>query len=129
MERLRFMGVHDAAHANLEGGASQQGHLILAVLQASITTCRVPVSVLSWQSKKIKRVVCSSLAAETCSMSTCQEHLGWMRTMWEQMTRSDFLLENYEQFLQYSCHRLQKPLRCNTQRRSSSSVNRKEIGN
>ena len=98
VEHLRFMGVHDAAHANLEGGASQQGHLILAV-HASITKCRVPVSVLSWQSKKIKRVVRSSLAAETCSMSTCQEHLDWMRTMWEQMTRGEFVLENYEQFL------------------------------
>ena len=30
VEHLRFMGVHDAAHANLEGGASQQGHLILS---------------------------------------------------------------------------------------------------
>ena len=36
VEHLRFMGVHDAAHANLEGGASQQGHLILAGY-ASIT--------------------------------------------------------------------------------------------
>ena len=129
VEHLRFMGVHDAAHANLEGGASQQGHLILAI-HASITKCRVLVSVLSWQSKKIKRVVHSSLVAETCSMSTCQD---WMRTMWEQMTRGEFVLENYEQFLtrasQYSCHRLQKPLRCNTQRRSSSSVNGQEIGN
>ena len=98
VEHLRFMVVHDAAHANLEGGASQQGHLILAV-HASITNCRVLVSVLSWQRKKIKRVVRSSLAAETCSMSTCQEHLDWMRTMWEQMTRSDFVLENFEQFL------------------------------
>ena len=89
------MGVHDAAHANFEGGASQQGHLILAV-HASITNCRVPVSVLSWQSKKIKRVVRSSLAAETCSMSTCQEHLDWIRTMWEQMTCGEFVLENYE---------------------------------
>ena len=60
------MGVHGAAHANLEAGASQQGHLILAV-HASVTNCRVFVSVLSWQSKKIKRVVRSSLAAETCS--------------------------------------------------------------
>ena len=67
VEHLRLMGLHDAA---------QQGHLILAV-HASITNCRVFVSVLSWQSKKIKRVVCSSLAAETCSMSTCQEHLDW----------------------------------------------------
>ena len=98
VEHLRFMGVHDAAHANLEGGAPKRGHLILAA-PASITNCRVPVSVLSWQSKKIKRVVRSSLAAETCSMSTCQEHLDWMRTMWEQMTRGDFVLENYEQFL------------------------------
>ena len=98
VEHLRFMGVHDAAHANLEGGASQQGHLIFAV-HTSITNCRVLVSVLSWQSKKIKRVVRSSLAAETCSMSTCLEHLDWMRAMWEQMTRSDFVLEKYEQFL------------------------------
>ena len=98
VEHLRFMGVHDAARANLAGGASQQGHLILAV-HASITNCRVNVSVLSWQSKKIKRVVRSSLAAETSSMSTCQEHLDLMRTMWEQMTRSEFVLENYEQFL------------------------------
>ena len=63
------MGVHD-----VEGGASQEGHLILAV-HASITNCRVLVYVLSWQSKKIKRVVRSSLAAETCNTSICQELL------------------------------------------------------
>ena len=44
-------------------------------------------------------VVRNSLAAETCSMSTCHEHLDWMRTMWEQMTLGDFVLEKYEQFL------------------------------
>ena len=98
VEHLRIMVVHDAAHANLEAGALQQGHLILAE-HASIKDCRVLVSVLSWQSKKIKRVVRSSLAAEASRMSTCQEHLDWMRTMWEQMTRSEFVLENYEQFL------------------------------
>ena len=32
-------------------------------------------------------------------MSTCQEHLDWMLTMWEQMTRGEFVHENYEQFL------------------------------
>ena len=98
VEHRPFMGVHDAAHANIEGGASYQGHLILPV-HASITICRVPVSVMSWQSKKIKRVVCSSLAAEVSSMSACQEHLDWMRTMWAQMTSSEFVLENCEQFL------------------------------
>ena len=32
-------------------------------------------------------------------MSTCPEHLDWMRTMWAQMTSCEFVLENYEQFL------------------------------
>ena len=47
-------------------------------------------------------------------MSTCQEHLDWVRTVWAQMTSSEFVLENYEQFLkarpQHSYHRLQEPL-------------------
>ena len=122
VEHLRFMSVHDAAHENIEGGASQQGHLILAV-HASITNCRVPVSVLSWQSKKIKRVVRSSQAAEASCMSPCQEHLNWMRTMWAQMTS-----RVPQGSSQHSCHRLQEPSRCNSQRRSSTSVCRQEIG-
>ena len=32
-------------------------------------------------------------------MSTCQDHLDWMRTMRAQMTSCEFVLENYEQFL------------------------------
>ena len=40
VEHLRFMGVHDAAHAKLEGGASQQGQFILAYMQLSrIVVC------------------------------------------------------------------------------------------
>ena len=31
IDHLRFMGVHDAAHATVEGGASQQAQVILAV--------------------------------------------------------------------------------------------------
>ena len=40
--------VHGVAHGNLEGGASQQGHLIFAV-HASITNCRVLVAELAEQ--------------------------------------------------------------------------------
>ena len=98
VQHMRFMGVHDAAHANIEGGGSQQGHIILAV-HANVTKHRVPVSVLSWKSNKIKRVVRSSLAAETSSMATCQEHMDWMRTMWAEMTEGGFVLEDYEQYL------------------------------
>ena len=132
VEHLRFIVIHDAAHANLEAGASQQGHLILAVHATVLQIVAVPVSVLSWQSKTIKRVVRSSLAAEASNMSTCQEHLDLMRTMWEQMTCSEFVLENYEQFMKArpsilvtDCKSL---VRCNSQRRCSSSFDRQEIG-
>ena len=85
---MRFMGVHDAAHANFEGGASQQAHVILAV-HKNLTAQKVPISILSWSRKKIKRVVRSSLAAETSSMATCMKHLEWIRTLWSQMTTAE----------------------------------------
>ena len=47
---------------------------------------------------------------------------SWWICAWELRTDSHGASE-------YSCHRLQKPVRRNTQRRSSSSVNRQEIGN
>ena len=34
----------------------------------------------------MKRVVRSSLAAETNSIETCMRQLNWMRTLWSQMT-------------------------------------------
>ena len=55
-----------------------------------------PVSILSWSSKKIKRVVRSSLAAETSSMGTCMEQLEWMRSLWSHMTTAEFSKNNYE---------------------------------
>ena len=39
VEHLRFLGVHDAAHKNIEGGASQQGHLILATCKYYELSC------------------------------------------------------------------------------------------
>ena len=82
INHLRFMEVHDAAHAtNVEGGASQEAHVILAVHKC-VTEHKVPVSILSWSSKKIKWVVRSSSAAETCSTTSRMEQLDWMRTLW-----------------------------------------------
>ena len=67
------------------------------------------------------------------SSRPCQEHLDWMRTMWG--TDDPWWFCAWELRIvshgasQYSCHRLQKLVRRNTQRMSSSSVNRQEIGN
>ena len=49
----------------------------------------MPILILRWSSKKIKRVVCSSLAAATSSLATCMEQVDWMRTPWSQMTTAN----------------------------------------
>ena len=38
----------------------------------------------------------SSLAAGTRSTATYMEQLDWMRTLWRQMTRAEFSLDDFE---------------------------------
>ena len=52
----------DASSANLSNGGSEEGYLIFLV--GKNQKC----SLLKWQSKQIKRVVCSSLSAETLAL-------------------------------------------------------------
>ena len=98
VEHLRFMGFHDAAHANLEGGALQQGHLILAV-RASIT-------------KLSCACVCAEMAEQE-NQEGCPQQFGCRYMQYVDLPRTsrvdahdvgtndpwDFVLENYEQFL------------------------------
>ena len=61
-----------------------------------MTEQEVPVSILSWSSKKIIRLERNNVAAETTSMATCMEQLDWMRTLLSRMTTAEFSLDNYE---------------------------------
>jgi len=94
-----FVGVSDAAHANNDNGFSQEGHVILAA-HRNITKDKVPVSIMSWTSRRIKRVVRSSLAAETSSCASMIETLDWMRTVWAEMVVPNFEMDDYEKNLQ-----------------------------
>ena len=51
----RFVRVHDATHASVAGGASQQAHVIFAV-HNNVTEQKGPVSILSWSKKRFKSV-------------------------------------------------------------------------
>ncbi len=51
---------------------------------------------IGWSSRKIKRVVRSSLEAECSSLATCIEALGWARTLWAEMTTGRVQLQNHE---------------------------------
>ena len=58
-ECLKFVTFTDAAYANLIDGGSQEAYFIFLVRENG--TCNL----ISWQSQRIKRIVKSTLAAET----------------------------------------------------------------
>ena len=76
---LVWLTAADAAWANRPDGSSTSGNVILAT---NILHGESPiVSVLAWNSRKIRRVVRSALEAECAAFSTGVEHTDMFRVM------------------------------------------------
>ena len=72
----------DASFASPKQLSSHQGTIICATNQKLNSNEQAPISPLIWTSKKISRVVRSTLSAEAFSMSRSVDQLGWMRLLW-----------------------------------------------
>lgn len=81
-KQLRFLSFSDASFASKKVQTSQSGNIILATHQQIEKNVASPVSPISWGSKKIQKVVTSTLAAETMSLSSSLDQLSWMRLYW-----------------------------------------------
>ena len=81
-KQLRFLSFSDASFASKKIPLSQAGNIILATHQQIEKNVSSPVSPLSWGSKKIQKVVTSTLAAETMSLSSSLDQLSWIRLYW-----------------------------------------------
>jgi hypothetical protein len=84
-DQVRFLSFSDAAFATREKANSQKGCLILATTEEIDKTQMSAVSPLVWFSKKISRVVSSTLASETYALSGALDLLSWMRLHWAWM--------------------------------------------
>ena len=73
---LKFVAYSDSSYANLKDGGSQGGFVILL----TATGCD-KLSPIAWQSKRIKRVVKSTLAAEMLSMVEAAEACYWLQNL------------------------------------------------
>ena len=71
----------DAAWANRPDGSSTSGHVIMAAHPNILRGESSTVSVLAWNSRRIRRVVRSSLGAECAAFSTGLEHTDMFRVM------------------------------------------------
>ena len=81
-DKVRFISYSDAAFATREKAHSQKGCLILATTEEVNQMQTAQVSPLVWFSKKINRVVSSTLASETFALSGALDVLSWIRIHW-----------------------------------------------
>ena len=75
LEKCQLICYSDASFRNLPNEGSQGGFIIFLVSQSNVA---VPIL---WQSKKIRRIVRSTLAAETLSMAEAAEATYLLRNM------------------------------------------------
>ena len=85
----------DAAWANRPDGSSTSGHVIMAAHPNILHG-----SVLAWNSRKIRRVVRSSLGAECAAFSTGLEHTDMFRVLYGELCGDLCDLAEYETYLQ-----------------------------
>ena len=79
---FRFLAFSDASFASKSNPNSHTGTLIMGTHKDINQNVACAVSPLSWGSKKIQRVVTSTLATETVSLNSVLDHLSWMRLCW-----------------------------------------------
>ena len=94
--RLTFVAFGDASFASSRNLSSHQGALICASDDRLLLNKEAPLSPLTWSSKKIPRVVRSTLSAEAYAMSKAVDMLGWMRALWGTVHVSGFQWQHPE---------------------------------
>lgn len=79
---VRFIAFSDASFASKSKPESHAGMIILATHKEISQNKSCAISPLSWGTKKIQRIVTSTLSAETSALSTALDQLTWLRLYW-----------------------------------------------
>eukprot|EP00435_Cladocopium_sp_Y103_P009141 s696_g2.t1 len=81
--QVTFCSFSDASFSSSKDMASRQGSLIFSTDLHLAKNERTVVCPMAWSSKKIPRVVTSTLSAEAISLSAALDRLGYIRVCWE----------------------------------------------
>ena len=80
---ITFCAFSDASFATNKEVSSRQGCLIFATGAALLNNEVGIVCPIAWSSRKIPRVVRSTLSAEAIALSGALDRLSWIRLLWE----------------------------------------------
>ena len=81
--QVTFCSFSDASFSGTKDLASRQGSLIFSTDLLMAKNERTVVCPIAWSSRRIPRVVTSTLSAEAISLSSALDRLGYIRVIWE----------------------------------------------
>eukprot|EP00435_Cladocopium_sp_Y103_P036353 s892_g9.t1 len=99
LDDLRFVSFSDASFATRANSQSQKGCLILAASKCIGEWKASEASPLIWYSRKISRVVASTLASEAYALSGSVDLLSWLRIQWSWLCQPSDLWKTPEKCL------------------------------
>ena len=79
---LTFCAFSDASYSSVQRVASHQGTVIFATTPELLENDTTVVCPMAWSSKKIPRVVRSTLGAESVALSHNAGRFSWLRIFW-----------------------------------------------
>ena len=82
-KQFRFMGFSDASFASVKKPDSHAGLIIVGTHKDINENKQCAISPITWGSRKIQKVVTSTLSAETNALASTVDQLGWLRLFWE----------------------------------------------
>ena len=82
---VTFCTFSDASFATSKDSNSYQGTLVVATDWRMLSNERAVIAPLAWSSRKIARVVRSTLSAEVVALCNSVDRMSWIRLFWEWM--------------------------------------------
>ena len=79
---IRFLAFCDASFASPKCPDSHAGSMIMCAHKSVARNCTSAISPISWSSRKIHKVVTSTLSAETMSLNMTLDQLSWLKLYW-----------------------------------------------
>ena len=79
---IRFLAFCDASFASKKCPDSHAGSVIMCAHKDVARNITSQISPIAWSSKKIQKVVTSTLAAETMSLNSTLDQVSWLKLYW-----------------------------------------------
>ena len=96
---LTFCAFSDASFSSVQRMSSHQGTIIFTTTPELLENNTTVVCPMAWSSKKIPRVVRSTLSAESVALSHSVDRLSWLRVFWAWLKNPDVKWQNPQELL------------------------------